>query len=87
MKEPVPFLPRLRCPKCRNTKPQTLAIATEVYWIYPEWRAKGEEIIVSTASGEVNWSGGPGITYHLMCRRAVCGAITPLPESFRVKLL
>jgi hypothetical protein len=59
MKEPVPFLPRLRCPKCRNTKPPSLAIATQVYWIYPEWRVKGAEVVIAAASGEVNFSGAP----------------------------
>ena len=87
MNDPVPFLPRLRCPKCKNTKPPSLSIATQVYWIYPEWRVRGPEVVVRSASGEVNFSGGPGITYYLMCRRIVCGAITPLPDSFHVKLV
>jgi hypothetical protein len=87
VRDPVPFLPRLRCSKCKNTKPPSLAIATQVYWIYPEWRAKGAEVVITAESGEVNLSGGRGITYYLMCRRIVCGAITPLPDSFRVKLV
>jgi hypothetical protein len=44
-------------------------------------------VVVTAASGEVNFGGGPGTSYYLMCRRIVCGAITPLPESFRVKLV
>lgn len=87
MNDPVPFPPRLRCPKCKNTKAPSLSIAREVYWIYPQWRLEGSNVVVAAESGEVNFSGGPGITYYLMCRRLVCGAITRLPDSFRVKLV
>jgi len=87
MKKPIPFPPRLRCPKCKNDKPPSLSIATQVYWIYPRWRVEGSNVVLPADAAEVNLSGGPGVTYYLMCRRIVCGAITPLPDSFRVKLV
>jgi len=53
MKDPVPFLPRLRCPKCKNTKPPSLSIATQVYWSYPQWRLEASNVVVAAESGEV----------------------------------
>lgn len=87
MKKPIPFPAQLRCPKCKNDKPPSLSIAMQVYWINPQWRVEGSNVVLPADAGEVNLSGGPGITYYLMCRRLVCGAITPLPDSFRVKLV
>ena len=76
---------QLRCPKCGNASPRSLNIASPVYQVWtPTPPIRDRKVVLSVRRYQLNMS-GRGAPYVLMCRRLVCGAISPVPAWLTIE--